>query len=106
MADDVVEQPKDLRDVIAEAYDEHEAERTPAARTEVSVDPKAAVDATEDNSASGERPRGPDGKFIAKDADDAEPTGTDTVAGGVVEEPEEVEEAPAAETKPADVPQH
>lgn len=106
MADDVVEQqPKDLRDVIAEAYDEHEAERAPAARAEAAVDPKTAVEATEDNGASGERPRGPDGKFIAKDADDAEPTGTgtDTVAGAAVQEPEEVEDATPVETKPAPV---
>src|SRR6185312_9679582 len=98
-----VEQPEDLRDTISRAFDEQAGKDAPeAAETPKAVE--ATTDAPADKAASDERPRGPDGKFIAKADDAAE--GDD--ATEAVEEPvEEAAEEPA-ETKPApaEVPQH
>ena len=103
---DEVEQPEDLRDVIARAYDEQAAKDAPIA-VETQEDAKPATDAREENAASGERARGPDGKFIAKgDAVEDDP-GEDTVSGGAAELPEEVKEAPVEpKAALAETPQH
>ena len=100
MADDE-QLPDDLHSVIERAYDE-QAEKSAPARAEATEAPKATPDAETDNAASGERARGPDGKFIAKAETEDAPE-----ADEAVEEPVEVEEEPV-ETKPApaETPQH
>src|SRR6185312_4686524 len=99
-----VEQPEDLRDTISRAFDE-QAEKDAPAAAETPKAVEATTDAPADKAASDERPRGPDGKFIAKADDAAE---GDDATEAVVEEPAEEAAEEPAETKPApaEVPQH
>jgi len=95
-------EPSDLRNMLAEATTAAEAAETPIQSPKT----EAATEAPEKPEApSGERARGPDGKFLPKEASDSEESEQDPLE--TVEE--EVEAEPVAD-KPVeptiDVPQH
>lgn len=97
------EEPQDLRSVLAQVVTEAEAAETPPERPE-----RQAREAPEpqerEGSTEGERPRGPDGKFLPKEEADAEPEAVEATldADADGEAPAE----PTETTLATDVPPH
>jgi hypothetical protein len=97
-------EPSELRNLLAETVTASET----AAEPVQSGKPEAATDTPEKpETPSGERPRGPDGKFLPKDAE--QPEETEEEPSETETEPEEGEadlEAPAITEPKVDVPAH
>jgi hypothetical protein len=106
MADN--EEPQDLRSVLSQVVADSESEAPPVERPErAERAPATEVQPSEAAAGSDERPRGPDGKFLPKDA--AQQTNGEDHSGEFDLEPSAGkgdEPAPAVADPPVDVPQH